>query len=124
MLANQFVEWWSDATRFADFERFFVVGLSYSQRLDTNEQEMIVFKDDDALWYIRQHPPWLDLEAESKMIAPEVVQISGRGTDPVTGLQYEIRWKLVIKESKIWQVDEVFKAIVDNEQAHDPPEQR
>jgi hypothetical protein len=112
-IANRFVEWWANSSRFANFEQFFVERLSYSQSLDTAGQQMLVLKDDDALWHIRQYPPWSDLRTESKLIAPEVVQISGRGTDPITGLQYELNWRLIFKEGKIFQVDEVYKVVED-----------
>jgi hypothetical protein len=59
------------------------------------------FQDEDALWFIRQKPPWTDLEVETAIIDSETVEILGVGTDPVTGLRHTIHWQLIVKNGKI-----------------------
>jgi hypothetical protein len=106
-ITAQFVGWWADPLRNSDFEKFFIEDLRYSQKIDTADGEVEVFRDEDALWFIRQKPAWTDLEARIDSSDSRAVRMTGIGTDPVTGLRHTMRWKLTIEDEKISSVEEI-----------------
>lgn len=96
MIASGFVRWWSDPSRFSGFEEWFGADMSYSMEKG--------FQDEDALWFIRQKPPWSDLEVESCAASGENIEIVGVGTDLVTLLRHIISWQLTMRNGKIARV--------------------